>query len=192
MRSIPEKKFRSQTEGILHLLFDWVAALVMALAVLITLFIFLFRVVVVDGDSMQTTLYDKDRLVLWTVGYHPEQGDIVVVDRYATDPLIKRVVAVEGDVVEITHDCKFFLNGEAQHESYIQGVTVPRDVSEPVTVPAGYVFVMGDNRTISKDSRMTEIGLVNIKDIVGKAVYRHWPLQSFGGVYNNLEDNLGQ
>ena len=181
MRSIPEKKFRSQTEGILQLLFDWVAALVMALAVLITLFIFLFRVVVVDGDSMQTTLYDKDRLVLWTVGYHPEQGDIVVVDRYTEDPLIKRVIGLAGDTVKVTEDA-VYVNGIRLEEPYVDAnfPNIPNGIE--VTVPEGHVFVMGDHRNNSSDSRSEHIGCVREENLVGKVVFRIFPFSAIGGV----------
>ena len=81
MREKPNNDLRSSlAETVIHLLFDWLGALVTALAVLVVLFIFLFRVVEVDGESMLKTLNDKDRLVLWTIGYQPEQGDIVVVE----------------------------------------------------------------------------------------------------------------
>lgn len=172
-------------------LFDWVGTMVTALVVLVLLFTFVFRNVGVEGDSMQPTLQTGDRLLLSSLANEYERGDIVVIDRYTDEPLIKRVVAVAGDTVEILADNTLLINGIAQYEPYIQGYTVSRDMAGIVTVPEGRLFVMGDNRTNSKDSRMNEIGMVSVKDVVGKAIFRLWPLSSFGGIYTNMEHNLG-
>ena len=167
--------------------FDWVSAIVVALAVLVLVMTFMFRVVGVDGESMLPTLHHMDRLVLsyGSADYVP--GDIVVVDRYTDEPLIKRVIAVAGDRISITDSYSVYVNGERLEEPYIQGVTIPRDVKDVMVVPEGCIFVMGDNRTISRDSRMDEIGMISVKDVVGKAVFCIWPPQSFGGVYDNLK-----
>ena len=114
-------------------------------------------------------------------------GDIVVVDRYTEDSLVKRVVAKGGDTLTITDSYHVYVNGELLEEPYTRGVTVPRDIKGPVVIPEGCYFVMGDNRTVSKDSRMNEIGIVSEKDIVGKVVFRFWPLDSAGGVYFNMD-----
>lgn len=171
-------------------IFDWVGAMVTALVVLVLLFTFLLRNVGVDGDSMLPTLQHGDRLLLTSLVDEYRPGDIVVVDRYTQKPLIKRVIAVAGDVVEIRLDGTLMINGVERHESYIQGANVRRDLDEPLTVPEGCLFILGDNRTISKDSRMNEVGCVSIKDVVGKVLYRLWPLSSIGSVYENLEDNV--
>lgn len=171
----------------LSAVFDWIGTMIAALVAIVLFFTFLVQGVAVSGDSMVPTLQTGDRLFLSRLSNDYTYGDIIVVDRYAIEPLIKRVVAVEGDLVEITEDCILHVNGVAVEEPYIHGFTVPRDMDGPVMVPEGHVFVLGDNRSISKDSRMTEIGMISVKDIVGKAVLRYWPLSSFGTLYGNLE-----
>lgn len=152
-----------------------------ALSVFALLLAYIFRIVGVDGNSMLPTLKDGDRLLLSTSGTSYEYGDIVVVDRYTDEPLIKRVIAVGGDVINITDEV-VTVNGAVLEESYIQGATLRNDFSGEMEIPKGYLFVMGDNRALSKDSRKAEIGLVSVKDVVGKAVYCVWPLQSFGKI----------
>ena len=108
-------------------------------------------------------------------------GDIVVVDRYTQEPLIKRVIALEGDIIDIdpeTHEVS--VNGEVLDEPYVSTPTDLKDFSGPQEVPEGKVFVMGDNRTYSKDSRTDEIGFVDASDIVGRAIFRIWPFSRAG------------
>lgn len=173
-------------------LYDWLSAMIVALTLLAFLFTFLFRIVGVDGTSMVPTLKNEDRLLLTNFGGDYTAGEIVVVDRYTQEPLIKRVIAVAGDVIDIDGEGTVTVNGVELYEPYIQGETVLRDFSGPLTVPEGYVFVMGDNRSVSKDSRSASVGLISLKDVVGRAVLRIWPLSSFGkisadGVERSLE-----
>lgn len=163
-------------------LYDWLSAMIVALTFLAFLFTFLFRVVGVDGTSMVPTLKNEDRLLLTNLGGDYTAGEIVVVDRYTQEPLIKRVIAVAGDVIDIDGEGTVTVNGVELYEPYIQGETVLRDFSGPLTVPEGYVFVMGDNRSVSKDSRSASVGLISLKDVVGRAVLRIWPLSSFGKI----------
>jgi signal peptidase I len=114
--------------------------------------------------------------------YKPKHGDIVVIDRYTQEPLVKRVIAVGGDKIEILPETgEVVLNGVVLEEKYIQGKTLTRDFGTGVkTVPEGYLVVMGDNRSVSKDSRSAEVGFVNVKDVVGRAIFRFYPLERIG------------
>lgn len=182
------KRTSRRSRALMVSAYDWVQALVVSLVAIVLLFTFAVRVVAVDGDSMLPTLESNDRLLLSCFDTAYERGDIVVIDRYTDEPLIKRVVAVAGDTVRIDKNGDLYINDVYQDEPYITGYNVRRDFTEPATVPYGCVFVLGDNRTISKDSRMAEIGMVSCKDIVGKVLWRVWPLGAIGDVYENLDD----
>ena len=171
---------QSRGRRVVFSVYDWVGTAVVALVVFSLLLAYVFRVVVVDGDSMLPTLTNGDRLLLSTADTFYEYGDIVVIDRYTDEPLIKRVIAVGGDTVKITDKGAVFVNGVELNEPYIQGQTVLFDFDGEVRVPDNALFVLGDNRSISKDSRKAEIGFISIKDVAGKAVFCVWPLQSFG------------
>ena len=163
-------------------LYEWVEAAVFSLIVVVLVFTFLFRIVGVDGRSMQTTLMDKDRLILSALPYTPERGDIVVINRYTKEPLVKRIIAVENDTISIDEEShRVILNGEILNEPYIQVPTYPEGLNGTVQVPQGKVFVMGDNRTASLDSR--DLGFIDVHDIMGKAVFRIFPFDRFGGLY---------
>lgn len=143
-----------------------------AIAAVMLILVFLFRVVTVDGESMVPNLQDGDRLILTDVTTRYKHGEIVVISRNYDDPLVKRVVAVSGDTIDF-QDGKVLLNGEVLDEPYIDQETY--DVSSgppdfPLTVPKGYVFVMGDNRGNSLDSRSYEVGLIDVHQILGKVV----------------------
>ena len=161
---------------------DVMGTFMIALIVFAILSSFFVRVIGVDGSSMEPTLRDGDLLLLSVTDDTFRNGDVVVVDRYAYTPLIKRIIAIGGDTLSITSDGQVYLNGKLLKEKYIQGKTVLRDFTGEITVPRGYLFVMGDNRSVSKDSRMNEVGLISVKDVVGKAEFCFWPLQSFGSV----------
>jgi signal peptidase I len=170
--------------------YEWISTLIVSLLLLVVLFTFFFRVVTVTGDSMDNTLHDGERLLLVTNVSEYNHGDIVVVDRYTIEPLIKRVIAVGGDTIEIKKDGTVYLNGSLLSEPYASHVTPMKDCTAPITIPKGYVFVMGDNRMNSLDSRSETVGLVLEKDIIGKAILRVSPFSAFGSVYNNMEHTV--
>ena len=151
-------------------------------AAIVILFLLIFRVVIVSGDSMYNTLWDGDYvLLLSNVLYgEPEYGDVVVVSKASYDqgtPIVKRVIATEGQTVDIDFQLGLvFVDGIALDEPYTYTPTnVSEGVSFPLTVEEGCVFVMGDNRNISKDSRSPEIGLVDTREILGKALFLFFP-----------------
>lgn len=162
--------------------YDWLGTLMIALIVLSLALSYAVRMFGVDGDSMLPTLNNGDIVLLAPFDTQYARGDIIVVDRYTDEPLVKRVIAVGGDTIDISDTGEVSINGIVITEDYIQGKTVRNDFVGPVEIPEGYLFVMGDNRTISKDSRMEEIDLVSVKDVVGKAFYCVWPADSSGPV----------
>lgn len=137
-----------------------------------------FRVVVVSGDSMKNTLVDGDYLLLISnFFYHdPQQGDIIVASKDSFrdgEPIVKRVIATEGQTVDIDFEAGIvYVDGTALDEPYTYTATTEREgVSFPLTVEEGCVFVMGDYRNVSMDSRHPEIGLIDKREILGKAIF---------------------
>ncbi len=171
----PKKKFLG--DGKLNV-FEVFQAIISALVVITILFTFAFRVVNVDGTSMKPTLQNKDKVVVSTVGYEAKRGDIVVIS--STDglkePIIKRIIAVGGDTVDINFTTGVVtVNGT--EEDYSNELTSQQfDIAFPITVPEGTVFVLGDNRGNSLDSRSTRVGCVDERLIVGKVLFRFFPL----------------
>jgi signal peptidase I len=134
---------------------------------------------------MLNTLQDKDRIVISILNYQPKRGDIVVLSTKAVDkPIIKRIIALSGQKVDINYTTHtVYVDGLAQNEPFIKDLTTfqGRDpVKMPVTVPKNNVFVMGDNRNDSLDSRSSEIGMIDTRYILGKAVFRIFPIKSVG------------
>lgn len=177
-----KKRREERNSGML----EWYDALVFALVFLVLIFTFCGRIVAVDGSSMVPTLHDGDRLIVRSMGYTPERGDVVVVDGYISynKPLVKRVIAVGGDVVNINFATgQITLNGEPLTEPYIAEPTYTAgDVRFPLTVPPGKLFVLGDNRQHSTDSRSTRVGFIDERDILGKVQWRIFPLQQIGRI----------
>lgn len=183
----------AQSSGVLNC-FEWVESIITALIIVVILFTFLFRIVTVSGDSMVPNLKDNYRLVLSSFLYHPKQGDIVVITHTAGlhEPIIKRVIALPGQKVDINNTTgTVSVDGKTLDESaYIQnGITRTSDSSSdnpvmkfPAIVPKGCVFVLGDNRTISEDSRYQKVGMIDERYILGKAEIILFPFSHIGKI----------
>ena len=155
--------------------FDWLGSLFMALVVVLLIMTFGFRIIDVDGKSMEPTLIDTDKVLITDLFYTPHSGDIVIIshgEEYPK-PLVKRVIATAGQELKLDYENNaVYVDGQKLDESYIQGMTVRGDVPEEElngVVPEGKVFVMGDNRSISLDSRYRQIGFIDESYIIGKA-----------------------
>lgn len=182
---------------------SFIELIIITLFLMTMIFTYVLRIATVNGDSMKNTLISGDRLITTAFCNSPEQGDIVII--YAGDAvtldenrnleinkglrktLVKRVIAVEGQTVDIDFERgAVYVDSVMLDESYITGLTHMDEGAftgqYPVTVPKGYVFVLGDNRQVSKDSRSSELGFVAVKNITGKVLVRISPLETFGFV----------
>lgn len=177
----PEKKKKADaySEG-----YDILQCLVVALVACVLIFVFAVRNIEVIGSSMVPTLHDDDRIIISDLFYSPDAGDIVVVrtESFSQDPIVKRIIATAGQTVSIDFEEGIvYVDGIALDEPYIAELTTrPLDFSSEVTVPEGCVFVMGDNRNESRDSRDDSIGFIDEREIMGRALIRIAPLNSFG------------
>ncbi len=170
---------------VLQTLLEWAEAITAAFIAIALIFAFLFRLVSVDGRSMEPTLQNKERLILSRLTYEPSYEDIVVLTLDEEhEPLIKRVIALPGDTIEVNAQGHVYRNGEKLDEEYIKVLTAQEKMDGVVTVPEGHVFVMGDNRSdgCSLDSRT--FGCIPSHTILGKAVFRVAPFNRWGGLYD--------
>ncbi len=163
-------------------LYEWVQSLVGSVLVVVAIFTFGIRMLGVDGHSMLNTLQHDDRLlVVNPIFYHDYQyGDIVILRKngvFDNDPIVKRVIAVGGQTVDIDFDAGVvYVDGEALEEDYIREPTYTAEGTEfPLTVPEGSIFVMGDNRNGSSDSRDYRLGTVDTRYVIGKAAFLIFP-----------------
>ncbi len=181
----PEEKPEEKSMG--REILEWIVTILAAFAIAMLIKSFIFTIALVDGESMMPTLNNGDRLVVWRLGYQPQRGDIIVLQQAGKKPYIKRIIAVEGDTVDIDfnlHTVK--VNGEILDENYIlEPIARSGDMIFPLTVDKDCVFVLGDNRNNSTDSRFSSVGQVMDEDIMGKATIRLFPFTDFGSVYKN-------
>ena len=155
-------------------------SVVPALVIVLVVNVFLAQATRVEGQSMEPNLHNNERLIIEKISYRfvdPGRGDIVVLRRpnRSSEPLIKRVVGLPGDTVEIKN-ARVYINGAALEEPYLNQRT--RGDMAPRIVPEENVFVLGDNRRASNDSRA--FGMVSYDDIVGRALLRYWPPSEAG------------
>ncbi len=167
-------------------IYDWLQSIVSAIVLCILVFIFLFRVISVDGTSMVPTLQDRDKIIISRLFYTPKQGDIVVLTKssYGPSSIVKRIIAVAGQTVDIDFDKGVvYVDGEALDEPYTAAPTNRQlDMQFPLTVEENCVFVMGDNRNRSTDSRDSRIGMVDTRCILGRLLFRVLPLSKMGTI----------
>lgn len=159
---------------------EFLEAVLPALVLVLIINVFLAQATRVEGQSMEPNLHNDERLIIEKISYYlhaPKRGDVVVLRRpqRPSDPLIKRVVALPGEIVEIK-DGRVYIDGQPLDEPYLNQATW--GVMQRTLVPEEHLFVMGDNRGSSNDSRV--FGMVPFGDIVGKAWVRYWPPQSIG------------
>ena len=167
--------------------FEWVEALIPALIIILILFTFLFRVITVNGPSMMPNLQDGYKVFVSCFDRNFSRGNIVVVDGKGTNLdkiIVKRVIATPGQTVNIDFQTGVVsVDGKELDESaYIEnGITKDQyDVSFPQKVPAGHIFVLGDNRTVSEDSRASDVGMIDERYVIGKAEFIISPYPKFG------------
>ena len=178
-------------------LYEWVDTAVITVMCILLAFTFLFRQVMIDGGSMEPTLKNEERVIVSDVFYTPEYGDIVVISSEVYDnvPIIKRVIATEGQWVEIFDGVVYVGDtaetmkpvgeefvGDIYTESVMAGGAYGYH-EYPLQVPKNHVFVLGDNRSVSLDSRTTAVGLIDERQILGKALYRVYPFDKIGSIY---------
>ncbi len=173
-------------------LFDWMSSFVIAVIFLALIFTFVARPVRVDGNSMLPTLQHGNWLIVSAFDKNPEYGEIVIVTQpnktSSGGPVVKRVIAVGGQTVDIDFNRgEVYVDGVLLDEPYILEKTYRSfDIQFPLTVPEGFLFVMGDNRNDSLDSRSTRIGLIDKRYILGSSLFRAYP---FGAVESEKESS---
>ncbi len=181
----PEKK-----QSLAADIYDWLEIFAVSIAAVFVVFAFIARIAVVDGTSMTNTLQHGDKLIVSELFYTPKQGDIIVCQSEFfgfNQPLVKRIIATEGQTISIdTETWTVTVDGtplEEDYVRYIQGQNMRGwDYGESYTVPEGHVFVMGDNRNDSWDSRDSQVGPIDNRYIIGKVLLRILPLSEFGTI----------
>lgn len=166
-------------------LYDWLQCIVSAVVAGIMIFLFIGRVDGIEGPSMMQTLQNGDTIILSNLFYKPKNGDIVFVktELYGDTPIVKRIIASEGQTVDIDFAQGIVtVDGVPLQEPYVNTPTNREEGFEgPVTVPVGHVFIMGDNRNESNDSRNKNIGTVDTRSIIGKVYFILIPGSGYEG-----------
>ncbi len=188
MTPTPEKTEKKQPLlQLINDIFDVVELFVICASVILALFTFLLRPTIVQGESMENTLLGGDALIVSDVGYEPKSGDIIVAQNVSLpiypEAIVKRVIATEGQVVDIDFSTwTLTVDGVVVDEPYrkvTNDYLRTSDWEYPIEIPEGYVFVMGDNRNHSADSRCADIGLIPEQCVVGHVLMRIFPFSRF-------------
>ena len=184
---------KPEEEGLVFNLYYWLQTLALAVVTIVLLFTFAGRITRVEGDSMLNTLHDGDLLLLQSLGYTPKAGDVVVLNKTTDetvsllggDAIVKRVIAVGGQSVSIDYNTStVYVDGQPLEEPYIREAmdfrSGPYSGQTPFVVPEGSIFVMGDNRNHSTDSRHELLGTVDTGYVLGRAVCILFPFSDIG------------
>ena len=176
-------------------LYEWLQLFLGCVVAAVVLFNCVARLTRVDGESMDNTLQHGEILLIWSLGYTPQQGDVVVLNKTSvllkgwSEPhaIVKRVIATGGQTVDIDYGAgAVYVDGQRLNEPYIrEEMYLPYAETMQQThweVPEGSIFVMGDNRNCSTDSRDQQLGTIDADYILGKAVFALWPMERFGAV----------
>lgn len=190
-----ERKDKVKTD-----IYDWIEVFVSALAIVVIMLSFVLRIATVKGHSMEKTLSDSQVVVMSNMFYTPSQGDIVVIQQnggYFETPIVKRVIATGGQTLSIDFEkwevkvdgnvidessYVYFRNTSMDVEEYYSVYDAYLDANGVMTVPEGYLFVMGDNRNESSDSRSIYVGFVRESEVLGKVIFRMFPINKIGAV----------
>ena len=177
-----EKNEEKEIKSFLKEMYEWVSSIAIAVVLALVINQFLFAMVQVDGQSMEPTLYHGERLIVRKILYTPEKNDVVIIKSGVLQKfIVKRVVALPGQVVDFDENMNLVVDGVVQNESFINEKQLSSGVmSYPLTVPEGHYFVLGDNRNHSTDSR--SIGLIPEKEIVGESFFRLLPFSKIGKI----------
>ena len=183
-------KYNPEKPRVVDWVFDFAEMFVFVLLAVMILTSFVFKHSVVEGDSMRNTLHNGEHLIITDLFYTPESGDIIVFEDYSTalrKPVVKRVIGLPGDIVEVSLNEKkeyiVFVNGTELSEDYALNIVEHDSPGVGVwTVPEDEIFVMGDNRYNSTDSRSPLVGTIKIDSILGKVILRFYPFDKFGKV----------
>ncbi len=197
-----DKKKDSMFKGLLNDIADMAESIIFSVFIVLLIFTYLLRISDVSGPSMEPTLIEDDRVVITPLFYKPKHNDIIIVDSSKLDKLIvKRVIGIAGDTVDIDFETGIVsVNGtpvdeqlykpddegnppELKADHFVNTLTTENMgafETYPINVPEGYIFVLGDNRNRSKDSKHSELGFVPEDEVVGKVIMRIYPFSDFG------------